>query len=308
MAVRPAGLVLLLAASFLIGIMVRDSVGVDAVAVASAPQQTQATEASSALLEAEQPAAPPKPAVANAVADPPAEDLLSVERESAPKLEASIALDQALSGDQHSIDDLLRRLIECRGSSQLLLQTADQIERLSAATPNVFSTERAEEAIIAADEDNRRCQDFFGDAEQMSRLRAKIKDASALADNAVARFLYTLSVPTEVQDVAAFEADAKRFTDINRDAAPELWLAALGLSYSTGEQFTPRRPSLGTVFLRAAQLCGVELPFINRQIVLNQRYGDFPTLGRQTDNWVPLIPAGAARAALAEELADAHCF
>jgi hypothetical protein len=84
-----------------------------------------------------------------------------------------------------------------------------------------------------------------------------------------ARFIYSMWTPNDRSTVLmsgdsllAFETNALAFTLDNLDEGHPLGLLAMGLSYTRGGYFTPRRQWVGTAFMIAAQLCsGGELPY-----------------------------------------------
>jgi len=66
-----------------------------------------------------------------------------------------------------------------------------------------------------------------------------------------------------------FAAVALTFTNENLIDRPDLGLLAYAQSYTSGEQFTPARLSVGIAYFIAAGICGIDREIINSFPALN---------------------------------------
>lgn len=98
-------------------------------------------------------------------------------------------------------------------------------------------------------------------SEKSGELGRKLED-QARAENQMARFLYAMWAPNDELSLLMgsellleYETTALAFTLSNLDEGSALGLLALGLSYSSGDYFTPQHLSLGSALLIASNLC-----------------------------------------------------
>jgi hypothetical protein len=112
-------------------------------------------------------------------------------------------------------------------------------------------------------------------SEKSGELGRKLED-QARAGNQMARFLYAMWAPNDELSLLLgsellieFETNALAFTLSNLDEGSALGLLALGLSYSTGDYFTPQHVSLGSALLIASNLCSGGVFLIEPQLGMN---------------------------------------
>jgi hypothetical protein len=112
-------------------------------------------------------------------------------------------------------------------------------------------------------------------SEKSGELGRKLED-QARAGNQMARFLYAMWAPNDELSLLLgsellieFETNALAFTLSNLDEGSALGLLALGLSYSTGDYFTPQHLSLGSALLIASNLCSGGVFLIEPQLGMN---------------------------------------
>jgi hypothetical protein len=112
-------------------------------------------------------------------------------------------------------------------------------------------------------------------SEKSGELGRKLEDL-ARAGNQMARFLYAMWAPNDELSLLLggellleFETKALAFTVSNLDEGSALGLLALGLSYSSGDYFTPQHVSLGSALLIASNLCSGGVFLIEPRLGMN---------------------------------------
>jgi len=199
--------------------------------------------------------------------------------------EAQNMLRQSLQGDLETAISLYDKFKKCQNSEDLIMIAANQAEILQKAyeqAPKRKGNGSIDRLLVEAEDRELECNKFLGRTEGDSGF---IKgyllnqvDKEAKQGNTIARFMYSMWTPNDRESFIAgretlneYETKARLYTTYNQTDDVKLWLLALGLSYSSGENFTPLRHSLGTVYLLAVKICGMTHHIIDRRINLNAR-------------------------------------
>lgn len=196
-------------------------------------------------------------------------------------------LQQSLQGDLESAISLYDKFKKCQKSEDLIMIAANQASILEKAydqNPKGKDYGSIDRLLVAAEDKETECNKFLGRTEADSGFSFDYYfnqvDEEAKQGNTIARFMYSMWTPNDRESFLVgrelmneHETKARLYTSYNQTDDVNLWLLALGLSYSSGENFTPLRRSLGTVYLLAAKICGVAYPIVDRQLNLNARLG-----------------------------------
>lgn len=203
-------------------------------------------------------------------------------------------LELALTAGTNEAIDLSQKIRDCQSSRRKLLLVDKQSSQLKQRSENgeiSIGVGALDDMLIFVDNQDRECQRYLvtpdGQDGFFSEFFLTAVEKEARKGNAVAGFLYAMWAPSVEDNISLgekfiknFEQRAKDFTSYNRIDAPKLWLLALGFSYSTGENFTPSRPFLGSSYLIAAKICGVSHPLVDRQLAFTElkakALGTFP--------------------------------
>ncbi len=198
--------------------------------------------------------------------------------------EATQKLLWALEGSVADAIDFNDQYTRCRNNADFIFQAEHQASVLESVSNQLgvrqISKESVDDHLINAERREIECTDFLSSADTGDQFNdgqfLKRTEDAANSGNAIARFLYAMWSPSDKDSfllgsgfVHEFETRAKEFTEYNKQDDVKLWLLANGLSYSTGDKFTPLRPSLGSAFLIATQLCGLQHAIIDKQLKLN---------------------------------------
>ena len=199
------------------------------------------------------------------------------------KSEARQDLEQSLLGNIDDAIEYYGKFNSCQNSEKLLLFVDKQSSNLETANKKAgidFDIGSSEDALTNADDKYQECQQYFGKSDTDKGLSTEglldYTGREAQKGNTFARFLYAMWTPTDDisfymgdEFIRDFEEQAKEFTSYNKNDDPKLWLLAMGLSYSTGLNFTPLRHSMGSTYLLAAQMCGISHPIVTKQLSAN---------------------------------------
>lgn len=173
--------------------------------------------------------------------------------------------------DAKAAVNLLVVLHACRSTPATSEQMDNRVRAIEEARENPDVTPESiqalEDQILSESPLAGRCYELQNARENLfnSLLREE-----AEAGNQVARFLYSMWAPNDALStviggalLVEYEANALRFTLENLAERSPLGLMAVGISYVEGEYFTPKRESLGSAYLMAAQLCGIDHPLVD---------------------------------------------
>jgi len=201
--------------------------------------------------------------------------------------EAQKMLQQSLQGDLEAAISLYDKFKKCQKSEDLIMIAANQASILEKAydqNPKGKDYGSIDRLLVAAEDREMECNEFLGrtskDSEVSYDYYFNQVDQEAKQGNTIARFMYSMWTPNDRESflvgrelMKEHETKARLYTTYNQTDDVNLWLLALGLSYSSGENFTPLRRSLGTVYLLAAKICGAAHPIVDRQLNLNAKLG-----------------------------------
>jgi len=199
--------------------------------------------------------------------------------------EAQTMLRQSLQGDLEAAISLYDKFKKCQKSEDLIMIAANQasiLEKAYEQSPEGKDYGSIDRLLVAAEDKEMECNKFMGETEQGFGFSFddyfNQVDQEAKQGNTTARFIYSMWTPNDRESFLVgrevmneYEKKARLYTTYNQADDVKLWLLALGLSYSSGENFTPLRQSLGTVYLLAAKICGMAHPIIDYRINLNAR-------------------------------------
>lgn len=207
------------------------------------------------------------------------------EKQTEIRSEADQLLDDALEDGIEAALKFMTKFKGCQSSKELIVIAGNQANFLEENYPAYKSQSEQkglDDLLIQAEDKEFDCNKFLGkaydeDGTTVDRILNRVEN-EAENGSAIAKFLYAMWTPNDRESfvigldaTAQYERKARRFTSELRYDNAQLWLLSLGLSYSSGKNFTPMRTSFGTTYLLAAKFCGLSLPIIEQQLRSNQR-------------------------------------
>ncbi len=198
---------------------------------------------------------------------------------------AILMLEDAFRGDLFAAMEFLNGISKCAHTDRLGIgveESSSEFEDPALLRSAIRKGLLIDGVFVAPADARRNCLQFLNGADQygdatITRVMQRI-ESEAESGNAFARFIYSMWSPTEREALLLgheyldnFERKAREYTESNRLSNGELWLLAKGLSYSSGKNFSPQRPALGSAYLMASSICGMQLAVIDYTLTLNSK-------------------------------------